>query len=161
EPARHRHAAAGPGNRGVPPPARGTAPAPPELRVLRWPHGAPAARAGVLGRPLGDGRGLMRILVLGAGAVGGYFGARLAKGGHDVTFVARGENLEALRRDGLTVRLAERTLHLAPVHAVGDPTHPPRSSLVPARVNASATAAPSAALPPVVAPRTLALSLHN
>ena len=52
----------------------------------------------------------MRVLVLGAGAVGGYFGARLAEGGHDVTFVARGANLDALRRDGLTIRLADRTL---------------------------------------------------
>ena len=63
----------------------------------------------------------MRILVLGAGAVGGYFGALLARGGHDVTFVARGENLAALGARGLVVRLGSETLHLAPVRAVPDP----------------------------------------
>src|SRR2546428_71800 len=56
----------------------------------------------------------MRILVHGAGAVGGYFGALLARGGHDVTFVARGENLAALSARGLVVRLGGETLHLAP-----------------------------------------------
>jgi len=103
----------------------------------------------------------MRILVLGAGAVGGYFGARLAEGGHDVSFVARGENLEALRRDGLTVRLTERTLHLAPVHAVGDPAHAPRPDLVLVCVKSYDTAAAAAALRPVVGPETIVLSLQN
>lgn len=46
----------------------------------------------------------MRIAVVGAGGVGGYFGARLAAAGHEVTFVARGRHLEAVRRSGLLVR---------------------------------------------------------
>jgi 2-dehydropantoate 2-reductase len=46
----------------------------------------------------------MRIAVVGAGGVGGYFGARLAAAGSDVVFVARGRHLEAIRADGLTVR---------------------------------------------------------
>lgn len=46
----------------------------------------------------------MRIAVVGAGGVGGYFGARLAAGGHEVTFVARGRHLEAIRQRGLLVR---------------------------------------------------------
>ena len=46
---------------------------------------------------------MARVLVVGAGAVGGYYGACLARAGHDVVFVARGANLEALRRDGLSV----------------------------------------------------------
>jgi 2-dehydropantoate 2-reductase len=45
----------------------------------------------------------MKIAVLGAGGVGGYFGARLATAGHDVTFVARGKHLDAMRRNGLRV----------------------------------------------------------
>jgi len=45
----------------------------------------------------------MRIAVMGSGAVGAYFGARLARGGHEVVFIARGRHLEALRRDGLRV----------------------------------------------------------
>jgi 2-dehydropantoate 2-reductase len=48
----------------------------------------------------------MRIAVMGAGGVGGYFGARLAQGGHDVAFVARGAHLAAMRERGLTVRSA-------------------------------------------------------
>jgi 2-dehydropantoate 2-reductase len=43
------------------------------------------------------------VLVVGAGAVGGYFGACLARGGHDVRFIARGANLEALRTGGLHI----------------------------------------------------------
>ncbi|AQW47847.1 ketopantoate reductase family protein [Streptomyces violaceusniger] len=46
----------------------------------------------------------MRIAVIGAGGVGGYFGARLAAAGDDVTFVARGRHLAAIREKGLTVR---------------------------------------------------------
>jgi 2-dehydropantoate 2-reductase len=46
----------------------------------------------------------MRIAVLGAGAIGAYVGAALARGGADVHLIARGENLEALKRDGVRVR---------------------------------------------------------
>ena len=49
----------------------------------------------------------MRIAVMGAGGVGGYLGAKLARGGHDVTLIARGEHLEALRRRGLRISGAE------------------------------------------------------
>jgi 2-dehydropantoate 2-reductase len=46
----------------------------------------------------------MKFAILGSGAVGGYYGARLARGGHDVTFVARGAHLEAIRERGLEIR---------------------------------------------------------
>ncbi len=46
----------------------------------------------------------MRIAVMGAGGVGGYFGGRLAQAGHDVSFVARGKHLEAIRAKGLTLK---------------------------------------------------------
>ena len=46
----------------------------------------------------------MRFAILGSGAVGGYYGARLACAGHDVTFIARGAHLAAIRERGLTVR---------------------------------------------------------
>lgn len=54
----------------------------------------------------------MRIAVIGAGGVGGYFGAQLAAAGHDVVFVARGRHLEAIRRNGLTVRSEHAPVHL-------------------------------------------------
>ena len=103
----------------------------------------------------------MRVLVFGAGAVGGYFGARLAEGGHEVTFVARGENLDALRRDGLTVRLGDRALRLSPVSAVRDPVDAPRPELVLVCVKSYDTAAAAAALRPVVTADTILLSLQN
>ena len=46
----------------------------------------------------------MRIVVMGAGGVGGYFGARLAQAGHEVSFVARGRHLEAIKAKGLALR---------------------------------------------------------
>lgn len=46
----------------------------------------------------------MRFIVIGAGGIGAYFGGELARAGHDVTLYARGEHLDALRRDGLSVR---------------------------------------------------------
>jgi 2-dehydropantoate 2-reductase len=55
----------------------------------------------------------MRIAVMGAGGVGGYFGAQLARAGHEVAFIARGRHLAALRQDGLTVDSA-----VAPVQSL-------------------------------------------
>ncbi|HET9025012.1 MAG TPA: 2-dehydropantoate 2-reductase [Burkholderiaceae bacterium] len=55
----------------------------------------------------------MRLLMVGAGGIGGYFGARFAAAGHDVTFVARGATLAALRERGLTVESAVAPAQLA------------------------------------------------
>jgi 2-dehydropantoate 2-reductase len=46
----------------------------------------------------------MRFAILGSGAVGGYYGAKLARAGHDVTFIARGAHLQAIRNHGLQIR---------------------------------------------------------
>src|SRR5438093_6967173 len=46
----------------------------------------------------------MKVLVVGTGGVGGYYGARMAAGGHQVFFIARGANLDALRTNGLDLR---------------------------------------------------------
>ena len=54
----------------------------------------------------------MRIAVMATGAVGGYFGARMAAAGHDVFFVARGANLEAIRSKGLRLDSVHGDLHL-------------------------------------------------
>ena len=63
----------------------------------------------------------LRIAVIGAGAVGGVFGGRLAAAGHDVTFLARGATLAALRTDGLFIESVEGDLHLPVVQATDDP----------------------------------------
>jgi len=101
--------------------------------------------------------------VYGTGAVGGYFGARLATGGHDVTLVARGANLTALRTDGLQVHLAptNETLRVQPIRAVERPADAPPADLVLVCVKSYDTVAAADALRPVVRPDTVVLSLQN
>ncbi|HWC23149.1 MAG TPA: 2-dehydropantoate 2-reductase [Flexivirga sp.] len=62
----------------------------------------------------------MRIAVIGAGGVGGYFGVQLAAAGHDVVFVARGRQLAALREGGLTVVSDDHPVRLTEVEATDD-----------------------------------------
>ena len=60
----------------------------------------------------------MRFAILGSGAVGGYYGAKLARAGHDVTFIARGAHLAAIREHGLQIRspmLGDFTVERCPV----------------------------------------------
>jgi 2-dehydropantoate 2-reductase len=63
----------------------------------------------------------MRVAVMAAGAVGGYFGARLAAAGHDVAFIARGAHRDAIRRDGLRIESALGDLHLNDINLTDDP----------------------------------------
>jgi 2-dehydropantoate 2-reductase len=63
----------------------------------------------------------MRIAVMGAGGVGGYFGGRLAEAGADVVFVARGAHLDAMRRGGLRIHSPKGDVHLTRVAATDDP----------------------------------------
>jgi 2-dehydropantoate 2-reductase len=104
----------------------------------------------------------MRVLVVGAGAVGGYFGALLARAGHEVAFVARGANLAALRAEGLRVELQGReTWHVPTPIAVEDPAAAPLPELVLVCVKSYDTKAAAAALRPAVRPDTIVLSLQN
>ena len=48
----------------------------------------------------------MKFSILGSGAVGGYYGALLARAGHDVTFIARGAHLDSIREHGIRIRSA-------------------------------------------------------
>lgn len=64
----------------------------------------------------------MRIAIFGSGGVGGYFGAKLARGGNDVAFVARGAHLAAMRANGLRVRSAGGDIVLPKVVATDDPS---------------------------------------
>jgi 2-dehydropantoate 2-reductase len=56
-----------------------------------------------------------------AGAVGGYFGARIAAAGHDVAFIARGAHCDAIHQNGLTIESALGDLHLKDVNVTDDP----------------------------------------
>jgi 2-dehydropantoate 2-reductase len=63
----------------------------------------------------------MRIAAMAAGAVGGYFGARMAAAGHDVFFIARGANLEAIRKSGLKIESVHGDVHLPKPNVTDDP----------------------------------------
>src|SRR5205814_5543095 len=62
----------------------------------------------------------MRIAVMGAGGVGGFFGAKLALAGNDVTFIARGRHLEAIRASGLSIDSGTGAMHVAKARATDD-----------------------------------------
>jgi len=102
----------------------------------------------------------MRIAVLGAGAVGGFYGARLARAGHQVSFVARGRNLEALRSSGMSVRSDLGDFVVYPA-AESDPV---RIGTVELAIVAVKTYSNGEALPllkPLVGPGTMVLTLQN
>lgn len=63
----------------------------------------------------------MRIAIMAAGAVGGYFGARLAQAGQNVVFIARGRHLAAIREKGLRIESGRGDLHLQNVRVTDDP----------------------------------------
>lgn len=104
----------------------------------------------------------MRIVVMGAGGVGGYYGGRLAQAGEDVWFVARGRHLAALRERGLRVRSTKGDFELHPVQATDDPgTIPTPVDLVLFCVKSWDTEAAAAAIRPIVGPETGVLTLQN
>lgn len=63
----------------------------------------------------------MKIAVMAAGGLGGYYGALLAKDGHDITFIARGQHLNAIRESGLTIKSAHGDLSIKPAQATENP----------------------------------------
>jgi len=63
----------------------------------------------------------MKIAVMGSGGVGGYFGARLTDAGNDVSFIARGAHLEAIRNEGLRVKSPFGDIHVTSVRVTNDP----------------------------------------
>ncbi|CAN7570590.1 2-dehydropantoate 2-reductase [Phyllobacterium sp. LjRoot231] len=103
----------------------------------------------------------MRIAILGAGAVGGYFGARLAAGGSDVTFVARGAHLAAIQRDGLRVISQRGDVHLPDVKAVDDIAKVGEVDLVIVGVKLWDTELAAATLKPLAEHGAAVLSLQN
>jgi 2-dehydropantoate 2-reductase len=102
----------------------------------------------------------MRIAVLGAGGIGGYYGALLAKAGHDVVFVARGAHREALRRRGLTIRTPDGDLTL-PVAAVSEVEGVEPVDLVLFCVKTYDTEAAARSVAPLLARDTLVLTVQN
>jgi len=102
----------------------------------------------------------MRIAVLAAGGIGGYYGALLAKGGHDVVLIARGAHLEAMQRRGLTVRTPEGESTI-PVTAVADTGTVGAVDLVLFCVKSYDAESAAYALPPLIGRDTAVLTLQN
>ena len=103
----------------------------------------------------------MRIAVIGAGGVGGAFGAALAKAGADVTFVARGAHLAAMRKNGLRVEGGRGDTHLTPTRATDDPTSIGVVDLVLFCVKLWDVETAGVAIRPLVGPETAVIPLQN
>jgi 2-dehydropantoate 2-reductase len=103
----------------------------------------------------------MRIAVYGTGAVGGYFGGRLAQAGEDVVFIARGENLKALRSQGLRVDSLKGDFVLQPVKATDDPALIGVVDVVLVGVKAWQVPDAGQAIRPLVGPETFVVPLQN
>jgi 2-dehydropantoate 2-reductase len=103
----------------------------------------------------------MRIAIVGSGGVGGYFGGRLAAAGADVTFLARGAHLEALRTSGLRIRSPKGDVHLPQVRATDDPSGFGPADVVFFAVKLYDTQSALVALPPLIGPDTVVLPFQN
>lgn len=101
-----------------------------------------------------------RVVVVGAGAVGSYYGALLARDGHEVTLVARGAHLDALaRRGAVEVSEPDGTSWTVPVRALAAPSGTADLAIV--ATKSHDTLAAAKALAPVLAPDGNVLSLQN
>lgn len=102
----------------------------------------------------------MKICVFGAGAVGGHFAARLDRGGAEVSVVARGPHLEAIRRNGLIVRAADAEM-VARVKASADPRELGPQDAVLVTLKAPALPALAAGIAPLLKPETPVIFAMN
>lgn len=103
----------------------------------------------------------MRIAVLGAGGLGGFFGGLLARSGADVTLLARGAHLAALRSDGLMVQSAAVGDFSVPVRATDDPAQIGPVDLLLVGVKSYDLEAALATAAPLLGPQTVVLPLQN
>ena len=103
----------------------------------------------------------MRIAVMAAGAVGGYYGGRMAAAGHDVTFIARGAHGAAIRRDGLKIESPLGDLHLKHVTVSDDPEQVGQVDVVLFAVKLWDTEAAAAQTRPLVGSNTRVITLQN
>lgn len=102
----------------------------------------------------------MKIAIMGAGGVGGYLGGKLAAAGRDVTFIARGAHLEAIRSNGLRICGAEN-LHISEAHATDTPADTGIADVILFCVKLYDTDTAAKAIAPIVGPGTMVLTLQN
>ena len=103
----------------------------------------------------------MKIAVIGAGGVGGYFGARLAQAGHDVQFLARGAHLAAMRAKGLRIESAVGNHTLVQPAATDDPSALAGADVVLVTTKLWDLAATGRQIAPIVGPGTVVVPFQN
>lgn len=103
----------------------------------------------------------MKVAIFGSGAVGGYFGARLAAAGEDVTFLARGAHLKAMQEGGLHIESPQGALHLPRVQATDRPQAIGPVDVVLFTVKLYDVEASAATLAPLIGPDTVIITLQN
>ena len=103
----------------------------------------------------------MRIAIYGSGGVGGYFGGRLAQAGQDVRFIARGEHLEAMRRNGLKVDSIAGDFKLSKIQVTDSPRAVGIVDYIICGVKAWQVPAAAKAMKPMVDANTLVIPLQN
>ena len=103
----------------------------------------------------------MKVAIMGAGAIGAYVGARLVEAGEDVTFIARGAHLEALKGDGLTIESPLGSVEGLRVTATDDPKEAGQADIVIFAVKMWDTGAAAAALAPMIGANTRVVTLQN
>lgn len=103
----------------------------------------------------------MKIAVFGSGAIGGYFGGRMAQAGHDVTFIARGKHLEAMLADGLQVKSIISDFSVHPAQATDNPHEIGAVDVVLCCVKAWQVSEAAEAMRPLIAAHTVIIPLQN
>jgi 2-dehydropantoate 2-reductase len=103
----------------------------------------------------------VRIAVMAAGAVGGYFGGRMVAAGHDVTFIARGAHCDAIRRNGLKIESPLGDLYLKNVEITDDPKQIGTVDVVLFAVKLWDTEAAGEQTRALVGPQTRVITLQN
>jgi 2-dehydropantoate 2-reductase len=103
----------------------------------------------------------MRIVVMGAGGVGGYFGARLLQGGHDVVFLARGHHLAAMRERGLLVRSGDSEIRVDKARVSDDPSRLGISDVVLFAVKLWHTESAAEAIRPLLGEGSVVIPFQN
>jgi 2-dehydropantoate 2-reductase len=103
----------------------------------------------------------MKILIMGTGGVGGYYGGLLAQQGNEVTFISRGAHLYAMRHEGLKVKSVHGDFTVFPANATEDPAKVEPVDLILFCVKTYSTDEAAKAVRPAVGPQTIVLSLQN
>ncbi len=103
----------------------------------------------------------MKIMIMGTGGMGGYYGALLARHGQDVTFIARGAHLQAIQKNGLQVKSPHGDFTISPAKASDDPAQVPSPDLILFCTKTYGTEEAVQAIKPIVGAGTTILSLQN